>query len=88
VLNLRFNQYGDWYDVLIDDYLPVFASGNRVGNLVFCTNNNQKNEFWPALLVKISLFIYPIIKKIKSKKLGKSICQVINQYYIYFYIEK
>jgi len=49
MFHFRFWIYGDWYDVVIDDYLPY--SENFRG-LTFCQNKKQKNEFWPALLEK------------------------------------
>lgn len=47
IFHFRFNQFGDWYDIVVDDYLPC-SSG---GQLLFCQNKKQPNEFWPALLV-------------------------------------
>lgn len=46
--HFRFNQYGDWYDIVVDDYLPC----SHGGQLLFCQNKKQPNEFWPALLVR------------------------------------
>jgi hypothetical protein len=40
--------FGTWYDVCIDDYLPVGLDGK----LNFCQNRVNKNEFWGALLEK------------------------------------
>ncbi|KAK0056938.1 calpain-9, partial [Biomphalaria pfeifferi] len=45
----RFNiwWYGDWTEVIIDDFLPSIQ-----GNLIYCRNNETYNEFWPCLLEK------------------------------------
>ncbi|KAK2158396.1 hypothetical protein LSH36_171g05014 [Paralvinella palmiformis] len=45
----RFNfwRYGKWVEVIIDDKLPVV--GNK---LYFCSNREEPDEFWSALLEK------------------------------------
>lgn len=48
LFHFRFWQFGKWYDVVVDDLLPVFPDGR----LVFCSNKTQKNEFWSCLLEK------------------------------------
>ncbi len=42
----RFYQYGNWVDVVVDDYLPT-----RDGSLIFLRSDDP-NEFWTALMVK------------------------------------
>jgi hypothetical protein len=50
MFHFRFWIHGVWYDVVIDDYLPVWSDKR----LVFCHNKEEPNEFWSALLEKVS----------------------------------
>jgi hypothetical protein len=52
IFHFRFWIYGSWYDLVIDDLLPVYEDGR----LIFCRNTEQPNEFWSALLEKVKLF--------------------------------
>ena len=47
-LELRFWIFGTWYDVCVDDFLPVGPDGK----LNFCHNKACPREFWCALLEK------------------------------------
>jgi hypothetical protein len=49
IFHFRFWIYGVWYDVVIDDRLPVWKDA---GSLVFCKNKKEPNEFWAALIEK------------------------------------
>ncbi len=49
MFHFRFWIYGDWYDVVIDDYLPY---SEKLRGTIFCHNKKHKNEFWPSLLEK------------------------------------
>ena len=46
--HFRFWKLGHWYDVTIDDFLPI----NKSGELIFSYNNSYPNEFWLPLLEK------------------------------------
>ena len=46
IFEFRFFRFGNWYSVVVDEYLPVVN-----GELVF-GHSTHKSEFWPALLEK------------------------------------
>lgn len=53
----RFNfwQYGEWIEVLIDDFLPVSRTS---GQLCYCWNRKEPDEFWSSLLEKAYAKLY------------------------------
>jgi hypothetical protein len=62
--HFRFWKMGDWYDVVVDDYLPVDAAHNRP---LFACNVTHLNEFWPALFEKAFCKYYIIFKPEKFR---------------------
>jgi hypothetical protein len=55
MFHFRFYRYGEWLDVVIDDYLAFWPNTN---DLVFCSNKQDKNEFWTALMEKAYAKLY------------------------------
>ena len=51
LLHFRFWQYGEWIEVVVDDFLPVEMDKDGVGHLVF-NKSSESNEFWSALMEK------------------------------------
>lgn len=54
IFHFRFWQYGKWVDVCIDDRLPFWSDGR---GLVFAQNQDQPDEFWASLLVRIPALV-------------------------------
>ncbi len=48
VFHFRIWRFGEWIDVVVDDFLPV----NENGELIYCHNNVDKNEMFGPLLEK------------------------------------
>ncbi len=68
--HFRFWIYGEWKDIVVDDYLPV-GPDNK---LIFLRNQQSPNEFWGPLLEKayakvtkmiISILFYSYFKLLK-----------------------
>jgi hypothetical protein len=49
VFHFRLWRFGEWIDVVVDDYLPVEAETN---SLVYCHNRKDSNEMFGPLLEK------------------------------------
>jgi len=49
IFHFRFWRFGEWVDVVVDDYLPVDSESN---NLIYCHNNKDSNEMFGPLLEK------------------------------------
>jgi hypothetical protein len=54
IFHFRFWLYGQWVDVVVDDRLPYWPNGQ----LVFCSNKKQPNEYWAPLLVNSPFLFY------------------------------
>lgn len=48
VYHFRLWRLGDWYDVVVDDYLPV----DNQYNIIFTRNLTHTNEYWVSLFEK------------------------------------
>lgn len=51
IFHFRFWYYGQWVDVVVDDRLPVRGEEGDE-RLLFCSNKQEPNEYWAALLEK------------------------------------
>lgn len=47
MFHFNFWWYGKWVEIVVDDYLPTDGR-----DLIFCSNKERPNEFWPAMLEK------------------------------------
>ena len=48
LIKIRFWQYGEWVEVIIDDRLPYNESRDEL----YFVDSDTRNEFWPALIEK------------------------------------
>ena len=75
IFHFRFWYYGEWVDVVVDDYLPVHDSGTfGKKNLVYLQNSESSigNEFWAALLEKAYAKLHGSYQKIDGGFTGDS----------------
>ena len=54
IFNFRFWVFGEWVSIVVDDYLPTDESGE----LIYCKNSKEKNEFFGPLLEKAYAKLY------------------------------
>ena len=66
IFHFRFWQYGEWYDVCVDDRLPVREKTNT---LLFCRNDVTKNEMFGALFEKAYAKLYLCYEFLRGGKI-------------------
>ena len=53
VLLFRFHRFGEWIEVVVDDYLPIYYDEENYNELTLASiHSNNPNEFWAAFLEK------------------------------------
>ena len=62
LFHFRFWNNGKWVDICVDDRLPVSPDGK----LLLCSNKQEPDEFWAALLEKAYAKLYGCFTKING----------------------
>lgn len=52
IFHFKIWRFGEWHDVIVDDYLPCYQDRQGFLSLFFLSNRREPNEFWAALLEK------------------------------------
>jgi hypothetical protein len=73
LFHFRFYYYGEWVDVVIDDFLPFWPSSNE---LVFCKNKEKKYVFWTALLEKAYAKLYGSFERLDGLQISDAFCDM------------
>ena len=56
MFRVRLWRFGQWTDVLVDDFLPVIDD-----QLVYCPSLGNNNEFWGPLVEKAyAKYVFPV----------------------------
>jgi len=70
IFHFKFWQYGEWVDVVVDDYLPTREG--YVTPFIFLSPGSE-NEFWSPLLEKAYAKLYGNYEQIRSGKIAESL---------------